>query len=673
MAVTETRANVTSWRAVIDSYVLWAEELKVAVAAEPDLQTTEILTYLRHMVAAVGSADASLTVMETELAAIEGTYPVISNLIGVSQSSTQVRLTWDTDLAAYSNVDWDTVDGGPYSDSQNNASEVTSHSVTITGLAPSTVYYFVASSGNVGGVDTAPQISVTTDDPSISGAITETSPVNDFYAVAAVGAPRLWCDPDLGASAPVRWVNDARHTAVAVPTALRTVSPADTNALQSALADLQPGDHVQLRPGVTYSGDFNVLVSGTLANFIVIEQEPGSEWWRTDGGNPAIVTGNGFDAHVVSHVVFRHMKFEDISGRAVDYFGKSSTLSGGPDPGQTPGENVLVLGNFVRNTTSSAIAIRGTERQNNPGDYDNTHDVIVESNLIEHGVTGSNENITIANGVDNCDVRYNIVRDAWPKLVDVGREGIDFKNGVSNSRIYGNIVYTLQQRAIYLDGGGGTNHEGVPVLENIEVFNNYTIGGLNDPDNNGGTSITIATEGIGNIDGVLVYNNIFKDTDDQTSGSGYNCVQVYHVSDSESNPGGDQSTIFRGIEIRHNTVVNAWSTGISNTHPDVTDMIIEGNLVYDSGNSHDIYDINGVSSTKNLAKDSDGVTYNDNPPVSLVLPGNETLEDFLYEPQSSTAPGNLDYQPAYLALDFHGRLRTGNWDYGAVQFNAGDT
>jgi hypothetical protein len=59
--------------------------------------------------------------------------------------------------------------------------------------------------------------------------------------------------------------------------------------------------------------------------------------------------------------------------------------------------------------------------------------------------------------------------------------------------------------------------------------------------------------------------------------------------------------------------------------------------------------------------------------VSLVLPGNETLEDFLYEPQSSTAPGNLDYQPAYLALDFHGRLRTGNWDYGAVQFNAGDT
>ena len=52
----------------------------------------------------------------------------------------------------------------------------------------------------------------------------------------------------------------------------------------------------------------------------------------------------------------------------------------------------------------------------------------------------------------NVTVRNNDIRLGDPAMVG-GDEGIDFKEGVLDSRIYGNYIHHLSDKAIYIDGG----------------------------------------------------------------------------------------------------------------------------------------------------------------------------------------------------------------------------
>jgi hypothetical protein len=74
------------------------------------------------------------------------TPPVISNVASAGITSSSAVITWDTDEYSNSVVRYD-ADGGPdYAFVSSNADLVLNHHVTLTGLSPSTQYYYVVES-----------------------------------------------------------------------------------------------------------------------------------------------------------------------------------------------------------------------------------------------------------------------------------------------------------------------------------------------------------------------------------------------------------------------------------------------------------------------------------------------------------------------------------------------
>jgi hypothetical protein len=94
--------------------------------------------------------------------------------------------------------------------------------------------------------------------------------------------------------------------------------------------------------------------------------------------------------------------------------------------------------------------------------------VLVENTLIELANNGGwDEQITVAKGVWNAHIRYNEITNS--AVESNGGEGIDFKDGVRDSYIYGNYIHDVTRRAIYVDGGVA---EGA-LTSNIHIFGNY--------------------------------------------------------------------------------------------------------------------------------------------------------------------------------------------------------
>lgn len=90
---------------------------------------------------------AFLIAVENAIAA-----PVISNVQVTNITRTTAMITWTTDVAADSSVDYGL--SASYGDTVSNASLVTNHSLTLTGLVPGMTYHYRVSSTNSGGMDT---------------------------------------------------------------------------------------------------------------------------------------------------------------------------------------------------------------------------------------------------------------------------------------------------------------------------------------------------------------------------------------------------------------------------------------------------------------------------------------------------------------------------------------
>ncbi len=78
------------------------------------------------------------------------TAPVISSVASGSITSSSAIITWTTDEASQSIVKYGTTSGS-YTLSKNDTSNVTSHSIQLTGLSSSATYYFVANSTDQSG------------------------------------------------------------------------------------------------------------------------------------------------------------------------------------------------------------------------------------------------------------------------------------------------------------------------------------------------------------------------------------------------------------------------------------------------------------------------------------------------------------------------------------------
>jgi hypothetical protein len=117
--------------------------------------------------------------------AVDDTAPTISNVVASAHGDGTADITWDTDEASTSSVDYGTT---PNDLNQNQSSPalVTSHSLQLTGLAPNTAYYYRVTSADA--VTPVPNSSTSPEPPAAPASFTTPSAtftdttVSDFTA-----------------------------------------------------------------------------------------------------------------------------------------------------------------------------------------------------------------------------------------------------------------------------------------------------------------------------------------------------------------------------------------------------------------------------------------------------------------------------------------------------------
>ena len=340
--------------------------------------------------------------------------------------------------------------------------------------------------------------------------------------------------------------------------------------LVHAGATAGPGVRVLVKAGLYDHGDIEIEQSGTC-----FAAYPGQE-------RQAIVRGAGIVSHGNSDLVVDGFKFEDSPYHAIRIVG----------PGA---ENIVITNNHTYDTRGSAVSIRGVTGSADPGNYDNIRNVLVAGNLVElanHG--GGGEIISVGSGAVNVDVAYNEVRIGDPDPGD-GDEGISFKEGVRDSRIFGNVIHNLSDKAISIDGGSSIHD---PLVTNIEIFDNVVY----DLPSNG---MWVTTEGQGDVDGVHIHDNVVY----AVEGNG---ILVYE------HPGGaaDGGTV-RNVVIEHNTV---WTSGrhsgyggIRVDHPSAPGVVIRNNIAW-GNNGYDIRGDNGTTiDSHNLCREGSLCQVTSNP------------------------------------------------------------
>jgi alpha-L-arabinofuranosidase len=133
-------------------------------------------TYNFDVVSANSSGTSSVSTNYTFVTSSANGAPVISAVTATSVSTTSETITWTTDQASSSLVDYGTT-GSYGSASALNTSLTTSHSVTLTGLAAGTTYDFAVVSANAASASsTSPNATFTTASPTpVISAVTATN------------------------------------------------------------------------------------------------------------------------------------------------------------------------------------------------------------------------------------------------------------------------------------------------------------------------------------------------------------------------------------------------------------------------------------------------------------------------------------------------------------------
>jgi len=320
------------------------------------------------------------------------------------------------------------------------------------------------------------------------------------------------------------------------------------------------GDTVLIKAGIYEDGDVIVANSGLPGQEIVFTTYPGHE-------RQAVIKGAAFLSVGNSHLRVSNLKILESPSYGFRFEGPT-------DPTDPPARDIIISGVHTYDTCSSGIAVWGVRWGQDPGDYDNIRDVVIENSLLELGTHGcKNEIITVANGAVNITVRYNEIRLGDPAM-EGGDEGIDFKEGVRDSSIYENYIHHLSDKAIYIDGGSDPHD---PQITNIKIYNNIM---MHLPS----AGIVVTTEGQGDVDGVYIFNNIVAHVD----GDGY---RVY------DHPGGhaDGGTV-RNVHFINNTATDSGRVnggGLRVNHDTATGIVFRNNIAW---NNRD-YDIRTEAET----------------------------------------------------------------------------
>jgi phosphodiesterase/alkaline phosphatase D-like protein/peptidoglycan hydrolase-like protein with peptidoglycan-binding domain len=123
----------------------------------------------------------------TTAAVTDATPPIVSVVVGASVNSTSETITWTTGEAATSQVEYGTSETYGSQTTLNSSLSLT-HSQTLTGLTPETLYHYrVLSKDAAGNLTTSSDYTFTTAAVSISGGVSDTTPP----VVSSVGESEL--------------------------------------------------------------------------------------------------------------------------------------------------------------------------------------------------------------------------------------------------------------------------------------------------------------------------------------------------------------------------------------------------------------------------------------------------------------------------------------------------
>ncbi len=183
--------------------------------------------------------------------------PVISKVAASSITSSTALITWTTDQASTSVVNYGT-------STTSNPTLVTSHSVMLTGLTPNTTYTFSVTSANASSVSTtSSNYSFTTSTPSAGAPVVSNVA---FWGITGSGVTISWS------------TNVPSNTSVAFGTAANQLS--QTSPVQTPLTNSHGVTLTGLNPGTTYyfqaqSADVNGNTGySTIFSFTTIAGPP---------------------------------------------------------------------------------------------------------------------------------------------------------------------------------------------------------------------------------------------------------------------------------------------------------------------------------------------------------------------------------------------------------------
>jgi Secretion system C-terminal sorting domain/Right handed beta helix region len=307
---------------------------------------------------------------------------------------------------------------------------------------------------------------------------------------------------------------------------------------------LSAGDYIYLRGG-TYNERVIMLKSGSNAGRITVTKYQ-SENPIMDGTN---LSWSYDGVTALFEVKGSYVTIDGLSVKNVTANGDSCGITiKGPNV-----SNVTIRNCYTERTQSSGISCWGNSGF---GTYTGATDIIIELNTIVNAVNdGYQEHLSVAGGVERCEVRYNTVRDgsqnSQPRSPNIPL-GIDMKVNVRNSKIYQNTVYNLPYGAsgIYVDGWD--DH-----VYNIDIYSNIV-------HNVSGGGISIGAEEGGITNNVNIFNNLIYNC----SGNGFGINQ--------QNSATQNSISF--IKFYNNTVYGSGQYAAHITNRAATNIVIKNNI-----------------------------------------------------------------------------------------------
>jgi hypothetical protein len=146
--------------------------------------------------------------------------------------------------------------------------------------------------------------------------------------------------------------------------------------ISHATSEADAGDTVLIKAGIYNqepAEDITIANTGTANNWITFKAFPGDE-------HQAIIQNARIIGIGISYIHVEGLKIENSPNDGIRF-------EGPPNSTKPPASNIMIRNNHVHITRTSSISIWGVSWGggiNDPGDYDNIRDVIIEHNLLEY-------------------------------------------------------------------------------------------------------------------------------------------------------------------------------------------------------------------------------------------------------------------------------------------------